>query len=55
MQKHLLRYPWIIAAMIAGILACIFLLYMLLFRNSAPEVPSSDVILVKEAIHCAPF
>ena len=56
MQKHLLHYPWIFAAMIAGILACItLLLCMLLSNNAAPEVPSSGVILVKEAMRHAAF
>ncbi len=50
MQKHLLRYPWIFAAVTAVILACIaLLLCMLSSYNAAPEVPSSGVILVKEA------
>ena len=54
MQKHLLRYPWIFAAVIAAIPACIALLLRMLFSyDPAPENTSSGVTLVKEAMRFA--
>ena len=56
MQKHLLRYPWICLAMIAGILACIaVILHMLLSGRAKPQALPSGVTLVKEAARYAAF
>ena len=56
MQKHLLRYPWIFAALITGILICIALiLRMLILYHASPKALPSDVKFVKEAIFRAAF
>lgn len=54
MQKHLFWYPWVCAAMIAGILVCAALILRLLL-NSAPEAPemAAGVYLVREAMQHA--
>lgn len=49
MQKHYSWYPWLMAALIIGILVCIGLIvYMLVFRTPLPAF-HPGVQLVKEA------
>jgi len=53
MQKHFSWYPWVVAALIGGILVCIGLMvYMLVFRTPITAFhPNAQ--LVKEAFSYA--
>lgn len=56
MQKHLSRFPWVAAALIMGILACVgYMIYALCLR--APrDAYAPGAILVREAMrHAAMF
>ncbi len=52
MMKHLHLYAWICVALVAGILACLVALALLLLRQPGAAV-YPDARFVKEALRCA--
>lgn len=49
MQKHLIWLPWVMGALVLGILVCVGLIIRMLFFQPQP-VFHSGVQLVKEAV-----
>lgn len=56
MQKHLSWFPWVVALLIAGILACVICLIYALCLRAPREAYAPGAILVREAMrHAAIF
>ena len=53
MMKHLFWYPWIMAALVTGILVCMALIAYMLFFQPEPEFISPGAHFVMEGLHHA--